>query len=119
MEVRQFLAANIASIEQLEVLLLLRAGQERSWTPRDVYQRVMTNVNSIEQSLGRLCDKGLVRSLGESYFQFTSGSDMEEVLEQLATLYKERPARILYALYGTPSSEISAFADAFRIKKNP
>ena len=116
-EVRQFLAANIASVEQLEVLLLLRAGQDTAWTLHEIYQRVMTNVSSIEQSLDKLCGHGLVEQGGEGKYRFSASSDVERVLEQVATAYKEMPTRILSALYGTPSSELQTFADAFKIRK--
>ena len=116
-EVRQFLAANIASVEQLEVLLLLRVGRDRAWTSHEVYQRVMTNVSSIERSLDKLCGHGLAEQADEGKYRFRASPDVERVLEQVATAYKEMPTRILSALYGTSSSELQAFADAFKIRK--
>jgi hypothetical protein len=116
-KVLQFLAANIASVEQLEILLMLRAGHDRSWNSREIYQRVMTNVRSIEQSLKKLCEQEQVRQVSEGQYQFIINTDLERVLEELAAAYKEMPTRILSALYGRPSSEMKAFADAFKIKK--
>jgi hypothetical protein len=116
-EVRQFLAAYIASVEQLEVLLLLRAGHERVWSAREIYERVMTNVSSIQESLDKLSSDGLVAPSGKGTYRFSATPEIERVLEQVAMAYKEMPTRILSALYGTPSNELKAFADAFRIKK--
>jgi predicted transcriptional regulator len=115
-DVRHFLAKCIASIEQLEILLLLRATPEQAWTVRELYQRVLTNETSIARSLEKLGSHGLVRGSGATY-QFVSNSGFEVVLEKLAGLYKEKPTRILQALYGSTQSEIEAFAQAFKIRR--
>jgi predicted transcriptional regulator of viral defense system len=116
-DVRQFLTESIRSVEQLEVLLLLRATADRGWTVRDVYQRVLTNETSIQRSVDGLHEKGLLRRTNEGFYQFKPTSDGERVLEELALLYKEKPARILYALYGPQRPEIDAFVQVFRIRK--
>jgi predicted transcriptional regulator len=116
-DVRQFLAKCIRSIEQLEILLLVRATPEQKWTVRELYQRVLTNETSILQSLERLREHGLVQQAGESTYQFVSSTDAQSVLEKLAGLYKEKPTRILQALYGSTQSEAEAFAQSFRIRR--
>jgi hypothetical protein len=116
-DVRQFLAKYIRSIEQLEILLLVRATPEQKWTVRELYQRVLTNETSILQSLEKLREHGLVQKSGESMYQFAPSPDTRSVLEKLAGLYKEKPTRILQALYGSTQSEIEAFAQAFKIRR--
>lgn len=117
-EVRRFLKEHVSSIEQLEVLLLLRASSERSWSAREVYQRVLTNESSIQNSLEKLAQHGLLSRPNESQFQFADdAAAVRSVLDSLAALYKERPARIVRELYGASASEIDAFAQAFRIRK--
>ena len=116
-DVRQFLVENIRSIEQLEILLLLRASSDRSWTAREVYQRVMTNETSVQESLGKLHDQRLVQVEDESDYRFVSSAETHDVLEKLASLYKEKPARIIYALYGPQRSELDAFAQAFKLRQ--
>jgi hypothetical protein len=99
-EVWQLLMDNIHSIEQLEILLLVRASSHQTWTAPEIYQRVLTNEASVQQSLEKLCGQGFLRNVGESVYQFVVDQDRERVLDKLAELYKEKPARILYALYG-------------------
>jgi predicted transcriptional regulator len=118
LEIQQFLAESIHSVEQLEILLLLRASPDSAWTVRDVYQRVLTNETSILASLQKLCEQGLVRKVDEQGYQFVSNPDLQRILENLARLYKEMPTRLLHALYGAPRSEIDAFAQAFKIRKS-
>jgi DNA-binding IclR family transcriptional regulator len=100
-EIRQLLTQTVHSVEQLEILLLLRASPDQVWTVRDVYQRVLTNETSVRRSLEKLCEHGTIRKTGALEFQFNSAADSEGVLEELARLYKEKPTRILYALYGS------------------
>lgn len=116
-DIQQFLVGNIQSIEQLEILLLLRASPDHVWTVREVYQRVLTNETSVEQSLGKLCEHDLIQKADASTFQFKASPDTEKILEELARLYKEKPTRILYALYGAQRPELDAFTQAFRIRK--
>ena len=116
-DVRQFLVENIRSIEQLEILLLLRASSDRTWTAQEVYQRVLTNETSVRESLERLREHCLIRVAGESTYQFVSNTETQEVLEKLAGLYKEKPARIIYALYGPQRAELDAFAQAFKFRQ--
>jgi hypothetical protein len=119
-EVRLFLKDHVSSIEQLEVLLLLRASPERAWPVKEVYQRVLTNESSIQQSLEKLSEHGLVsRVQGESAYQFSGGApDMLTTLDRLAILYKERPTRVVHELYGATPSEIDEFAKAFKIRRD-
>jgi predicted transcriptional regulator len=116
-DVRQFLIGNIRSIEQLEILLLLRASADRPWTAREVYQRVLTNETSVQKSLEKLREQRLVQVEGESAYRFVSSVETHDVLEKLARLYKEKPARIIYALYGPEHSELDAFAQAFKLRQ--
>jgi uncharacterized protein YlbG (UPF0298 family) len=116
-EVWQLLTDNIRSIEQLEILLLVRASSDQTWTAREIYQRVLTNEASVQQSLEKLCVQRFIREVEESTYQFVVDPDRERVLEKLAELYKEKPARVLYALYGPKRSELDAFAQAFKIRK--
>ena len=116
-EVQKFLVENIRSIEQLEILLLLRASSDHAWTISEVYQRVLTNENSVRESLERLCGLGLLRLAAEGAYQVASNPSTEGVLEKLAGFYKEKPARIIYALYGPQRSELDAFADAFKLRQ--
>jgi hypothetical protein len=115
--IQQFLAENVHSVEQLEILLLLRASPDHVWAVREVYQRVLTNEKSVEQSLGKLCDHDLIRKVDETAFQFKTSPNTEKILEELARLYKEKPTRILYALYGAQRPELDAFTQAFRVRK--
>ena len=116
-EVSRFLEANIQSVEQLEILLLLKAGHDQEWLPREVYQRILTNVHSVEESMDRLCGKGLLRKSEASKYQFISTPESDRILDRLAVLYKEMPARILYALYGPARPDIQAFSQAFDLRK--
>jgi hypothetical protein len=118
-EVRQFLAENIRSIEQLEVLLLLSASAERKWTSAEVYHSVLTNERSISQTLEMLSERGLIARTTDDAYQLSILPDQTKALvTRLAQLYKERPARIIHALYAASESEVDAFAQAFKIRKD-
>jgi len=49
--VKQLLARHIGSVEQLEVLLLLRGSPERAWTSAEVYDVIRSSPASVSQRL--------------------------------------------------------------------
>jgi hypothetical protein len=119
-DVQRFLRVQIRSIEQLEILLLLSAEPDRTWTAAEVYKVVLSNQKSVEEELDRLAQQGLLRrnDRGEVTFEFSPSSEGWKVLiTEIGRLYKERRVKVVEAIYAAPVSEIDEFAKAFRIRK--
>lgn len=116
-EVRRFVTENVRSVAQLEILLLLTNSPERSWSVAELYHEVLSNEQLVEQTLAWFCQRGLAaRSDGRHRF---SGTESQlGVVNQLAVLYRDRPARVVQALYEPKVSEIDEFARAFKIRKD-
>jgi hypothetical protein len=120
--VQQLLRERIRSIEQLEILLLLRETEDRPWTTAEVYQKVRSSERSVGQALDELFRKGLLKttSPASASFQFSPESvELKETVDQLAHLYAERRVRIVEAIYSEPVSAVDEFAKAFRLRKDP
>jgi hypothetical protein len=121
-DVRQFLAEYIRSIEQLEILLLLRESPERQWTPAAIYQRVRSSERSVTGTLEALCKQNLVRQSDEPApgYQFSPPTDqLKDTIATVARLYLERRVKIVEAIYSERVSEVDQFAKAFRLRKDP
>ena len=119
-EARQFLIQHVRSIAQLEILLLLHSEPNRSWTVEAAYKVVLSNRELVGKIFERFCKLGLASRSEAGTYQFSPTSDqMRTLVATLATLYRERPGRIVQAIYEAPVSEIEEFAKAFKIRKDP
>src|ERR1051326_5760778 len=59
-DVKQFIAKHISSVDQLEVLLLLRDHPEREWSAQDVGRQLHMSYASALLRLANLRSRGLV-----------------------------------------------------------
>lgn len=122
-DVRQLLKEQIRSIEQLEILLLLRDAPDRSWTASEVYQKTRSSERSVIQTLEGLAKRGLLAGTEEggppSRFRFGPQTQaLRDTIDRLAQLYAERRVRIVEAIYSERVSEVDEFAKAFRLRKD-
>ena len=119
-DVLQLLRERIRSIEQLEILLLLRESGDRMWTAGEVYKQVRSSERSVAQTLQGLCSKGLLFcDAATSQFRFEPQTEALRVtIDQLADLYAERRVRVVEAIYSEPLDAVDEFAKAFRLRKD-
>ena len=119
-EIEQFINDRINSVEQLEVLLLLRASPEKEWSAGEVSQKLYIQPDSAARRLADLHAGGLLvvsEAAGSLYRYGPRTSDLESVADGLAEAYKIRPVSIINLIFSRPRDQIRAFADAFRIRK--
>ena len=118
-DVRQFLTRYVRSIGQLEILLQLNAAPQRWWTPAEMYKAVLSNEELVGKTLESFVQLGLIRKAEPLAYQFSpSSKEVEVVVRKLADLYRERPIRVVQAIYEAQVSEIEEFAKAFRLRKD-
>ena len=119
-ELEEFIGAEIQSLEQLEILLLLSGNPHRWWNARSVYEVVKSSTSSVEDRLNELAQRGLLKAEGkpERSYQFAPNSDHYwHVVSQLRDAYKERPVKVVQAIYSKPRDGVQEFAKAFQIRK--
>lgn len=123
-ELVRLLRERVASLEQLETLLLLRRTRERTWALDEVAQRLSMPESSIEPCLAELAKHGLLAaegSAGGRMWQYRPASDvLAALVDELAAVYDERRLEIMrmlsaQALERIRDSAAKAFADAFVI----
>ena len=121
-EIRRFIASNIASVAQLEVLLLLRDDHDREWTSDEVSRKLYMAPGGIIRQLNDLVSKGLayVTHAPDTRFRYRPKPEDEvaAIIDRLANLYKERRVAVVSLIYSEPIDKARSFADAFRIRKD-
>jgi hypothetical protein len=113
--VQQFIAQNIHSVEQLEILCLLGKHQSESWQAAAIYKHIKSNENSISGRLKIFAREKVVILAGEETYRLSPA--YHEIVVELARIYGERPVTVLELIYKKPQPSMQDFSDAFRFKK--
>lgn len=117
-DVYRFLYHNIDSVEQLEVLLLLRQSPERDWTAEAVARTLYSHPSSIIHRLSSLAGRGLLRELEPAHFQYAPRStELHDTVSRVAACYRERRVAVITLIASKPIENVRAFSDAFRIRR--
>ena len=112
---RRLLAEHIVSVEQLEILLLLREHRARSWTADRVNDQIQSSRESVEARLADLAQRGLLHRAGEVY-QYRPAPELELAMTEVARAYSESRFTIIDVIFAKPSDKLRIFADAFKLK---
>ena len=120
-ELEKFIAVEINSLEQLEILLLLSGNPHRSWTVNGVYEVIKSSPQSVKDRLNEMAERGVLRKEveGEVRYQFAPTNDaLWKITSELRDAYKERSVKVVQAIYSKPPDAVQEFARAFRLRKD-
>ncbi len=120
-EVQRFIAENVHSVEQLEVLLLLHRSASRCWSADDVSRELRIDALSAAGRLADLCERRLLVEVAspEGAYRFEPGTQAQaRVVSSLAADYAVRRVSVITLIFSKPVDTIRSFADAFRIRKD-
>ncbi len=114
--VRKFIAEHIDSVEQLEVLILLRANRDRAFTVSEVNDRIKSSATSVEGRLSDLTGQGFLQHTDRSY-RYEASPEVDATVADLASAYAERRVSVIELIFSKPTDKLRAFADAFKVGK--
>jgi predicted transcriptional regulator len=126
-DVQKLLRDHIESYEQLELLLLLSADREASWTEEALSARLRIGSTLVRAALGKLQSAGFVaaRMHGNEkrYEYLLQNESIEATVSRLAAEYREYPIPIIKlmsanAIERLRTSALHTFADAFILRKD-
>ena len=124
-DVADFIVANIDSVGQLEVLLLLFQNRNKSWGYRSVSAELRTSDMAAHMTLAHLHQRRLVEANGASppEYRFPDGRpDLEAIARALAQAYQDRRVTVISSIYSKPErptrDPVRLFADSFKLKRN-
>jgi hypothetical protein len=116
-DIHRFLHANIDSVEQLEVLLLLQRERDSDWTAESAARVLYSQPSSIAGRLASLQAKGLVANSGAGYRYAPKNDAVRDTVSRLAETYRERRVAVITVIASKPMENVRAFSDAFRLRK--
>jgi DNA-binding MarR family transcriptional regulator len=120
-EIRQFMEANVDSLDQLEILRVLGESPERACTTAELARAAQCPPGAAIAHVNALQARGLVSCTtngNELVAQYGPRTpELEKLLRQLLQLYRERPVTMIKLAYARARGALQDFADAFRIRK--
>ncbi len=118
-EVRAFIQSHIHSVEQLEVLLLLRRERSRLFTGEEAARELRVHPESTTRWLDDLCARRLVVREGDRFRFAPDGPALERSLNGLAAAYADARVAVIQVIFSKPTDVLRSFADAFKLKREP
>ena len=118
--IRTFIAENIGSVAQLELLLLLHGKPDERFLATDVAKVFALAPNITDGLLASLCRQGFAAATADAtpaYYYAPSSAEIDERLGELAELYRQRRVSLIQLIYSQPVDKLQIFADAFRFRK--
>lgn len=115
--VERFIRAEVESVEQLEVLLLLRGAADKRWTPDEVARALVSRTESAATWLEGMEQSGLLRTIDGSYQYAPPTPEVERTIDALAESFAKYRVSVISLIFSKPSERVKIFSDAFRIKR--
>jgi hypothetical protein len=118
--VRGFLEQRLTSLDQIDVVMLLRKDRERLWTAPEVAAALGTAPEPAAMRLFLLASAGLLALEATGVPKYRYGSvdvETESILDELADILKQDRHAIAAITGGSPALDpVRSFADAFKLK---
>ncbi|MES2119155.1 MAG: hypothetical protein V4513_01090 [Pseudomonadota bacterium] len=112
-----FAASSFSSVWALEMLLLLKR-EPRPWPQPELVQVLRASELVVSNACLSLLAAGLV-SVDETGAAYRPASaELSTTIDQLVALYSARPNAVRRAIIASASGGATAFADAFKLRKD-
>ena len=118
-EVTNFVRATFRSVWALELLCYLRQNADRTLAHEEMVAGLRGSDLVVTQSVESLSAAGLVlvEEGGKARYA-PSSDDLEQLIEATQSLYAKSPDAVRRTIVSASSPGITAFADAFRLRKD-
>ncbi|HUP46933.1 MAG TPA: hypothetical protein VM779_15610 [Thermoanaerobaculia bacterium] len=116
-ELEQFIATNIHSVEEVEILTLLSRSPDTYWSADAMGQQLGIKAEVVGARARELLRRGLL-AVGESGSVYRYAPTDEKTKEQVTVLtdtYRDRRITVINAIYTANLTRLRSFADAFKL----
>jgi hypothetical protein len=116
-EILRFIASSFRSVWALELLLVLKSEQ-RSWSHGELVTTMRASDLVVTKGLDALEVAGLVSNSANGAQYMPVSEDVSALVDDAEALYARRPDAVRRAIISTSAGDATAFADAFRLRKD-
>lgn len=101
----------------LELLLLIRRDT-RLWPKSELISTLRASDLVVTKTLDELLAAGIITLEGDGARYMPASEDISRHIEEVDKLYRIRPDAVRRAIVASSASGATAFADAFRLRKD-
>ena len=118
-QLADFIRSSFRSVWTLELLLYLKQRGDRAWSRAELVQGLRASDSIISTGTDALLAAGLIllEDDGGALYRPVS-ADLEALANEAETLYAQRPDAVRRLIVGATSDAVTAFADAFRLRRD-
>lgn len=118
-EIADFVRTTFRSVWALELLILLRQNPGRALTRDEMVAALRGSELVVAQSVGMLAAAGLILADPEGAARYAAASaETEALVAETERLYARSPNAVRRMIVAAANPGASAFADAFRLRKD-
>jgi hypothetical protein len=109
--------ASIASVWELELLLLLLRSPKRNWKFEELIRELRASSTVVSHAVAQLCAQGFAKETSRSVVQFHPADAIKyEFIRALDALYAAKPVTVIKEIMSRPDARLKTFSDAFRFR---
>ena len=112
----RFIGSSFRSVWSLELLLLLKA-EPRAWSRPELISALRASELVVNKALEELLAAGVISLEGDAARYSPANTDIGLCVDAVEKLYRARPDAVRRAIVSSTASGATAFADAFRLRK--
>ena len=113
----RFIGSSFRSVWALELLLTLKR-ERRVWSHEELVSTMRASELVVNKAVDALVAAGLATVEGQGVTYMPINTEVAACVDQLEVLYAVRPDAVRRAIVSAASSGASAFADAFKLRKD-
>lgn len=114
--VRRLITESIASVSELEAILLLREHREREWTLAEARERLYVGEPVVVHLFGTLVDRGFF-TVREGRFRYAAPPDVDQTVRELAVAYGRHTIVVTNLIHQTSAARVLELAGAVRERR--
>jgi hypothetical protein len=116
-ELHSFIGSSFRSVWALELILLLKS-EPRSWSHGELVTTLRASELVVNNALDGLVAAGMasVDEHGATYLPVND--EIAQCVDEVERLYRTKPNAVRRAIIAASSSSATAFADAFKLRKD-
>ena len=115
-EVFHFIREHVRSVWALELLLLLKADDERCWTVDELVAVLRASQTLVADNLAILGRAGLVLQDDKGCFHYRPAAEaLAQLCDELEMAYRAKPVTVIRWI-SAPAERLRSLADAFKFK---
>lgn len=113
----RFIGSSFRSVWALELLLLLKRD-DRGWSREELITALRASELVVNKALDELLAAGLISIEADKAVYQPASPGMRRAIDDVEKMYSARPDAVRRAIVSSASSGATAFADAFRLRKD-